>query len=97
MSVTTSVQSASEAGWRMYPSQLYAGQELTIELPESWLNQQAEIRVFDAAGRNMLQQNIEFQARSQQLQLPSQNWMAGIYYLVIHGEQGIVRQTLSLH
>ncbi|MBK9337327.1 MAG: hypothetical protein IPM98_12415 [Lewinellaceae bacterium] len=92
----SSVQSATEAGWRMYPTLLAPGQPLVLECPEVWTGQSATLRVFDAAGRQMWQHVLLLDSRQQTLRMPTDTWPKGTYYLVCSGEPGVFRQTLMV-
>ncbi|TNE59042.1 MAG: hypothetical protein EP344_09420 [Bacteroidetes bacterium] len=96
VAVTVGVHAASEAGWKIYPSRLAPGQVLTMEVPETWLNTTADIRLFDAAGRMLWQEQRTFQAPEEQLALPTGNWSNGVYHLICTSPSGIVRQPLML-
>ncbi|MCC6282720.1 MAG: hypothetical protein IT262_19100 [Saprospiraceae bacterium] len=89
---TTDIVSATEPdseGWRCYPSLLSAGQMLTLELPETWLQHPVQYTVYDAAGRMMWQNNISTNDLKMYLNLPNENWPAGVYRLVAVGEKGV--------
>ena len=90
----SAVQSATEVGWRMYPTVLTPGQPLVLEAPESWIGQTADFRVFDAAGRLMWQHDLPVEAQKQVLRVPVEAWPKGVYYLVCSGRSGVFRQTL---
>jgi len=93
---TVHVQSASEAGWRVYPSLLAAGQPVLLEIPENWASQSADFQVFDTGSRLMWQQKLSLENRRQVLRLPSENWPAGVYNILCSGKAGVFRQTVVL-
>lgn len=91
---TVHVQSATEAGWRVYPSLLAPGQPVLLEIPEHWTGQAADFRVFDTGGRLMWQQTISLENQRQVLRLPSENWPVGVYNVLCSGKAGVFRQTV---
>ena len=93
--VVNTVQSASNAGWRIYPSLLNAGQKLVFEAPSNWMEQAVHCQVFDAAGRLVWQAEQYIGSSKQNLELSSAQWKNGTYYFVCTGKPGLVRQTLT--
>lgn len=83
-------------GWRCYPTLLAPGQPLTLEMPESWLQRTAQCTVYDAAGRPVWQSAVQPDGLKMRLQPPSETWPAGVYRLVVVGEQGVKVQSLLL-
>jgi len=75
-------------GWRCYPSLLSDGTPLTLEIPDAWRGEDAECRVFDAAGRLVWQSNISLDATRIKLDLPSAQWPKGVYRFVVVSEKG---------
>ncbi len=94
--VVSSVSAAGDAGWLIYPTLLAAGQSLVVEMPEKWVNEPLNCQVFNAAGRLVWRGERQFAGQKETLDLPSQAWAPGIYYLVCTGRPGIVRQSLSI-
>ncbi len=93
----STMQSATEAGWRMYPTLLASGQPLMLEVPETWAGQSANFRVFDAAGRLMWQDEVLLEGQKQVLHLPAEAWSNGLYYLVCSGKPGVFRQSVVIN
>jgi len=93
---TVNVQSASEAGWRVYPSLLATGQPVLLEIPENWIGQSADFRVFDTGGRLMWQRELPLENQRQVLRMPTENWPVGVYNILCSGKAGVFRQTVVL-
>jgi hypothetical protein len=94
---TTDIVAASEPdseGWRCYPSLLSAGQMLTLEFPDAWLQHPVQCVIYDAAGRVMWQNSITPNNWKMTLHPPSENWPAGVYRLVAIGAKGLKTQAL---
>lgn len=81
-------------GWRCYPTVLEAGMPLTLEIPESWLGATTNCAVYDAAGRLLWQQKLELSTARIKLNIPSENWPAGIYPLVLVNHESVKHCTL---
>lgn len=97
LSVSASaVQSATQAGWRFYPTLLPQGVPLAVEAPAAWRDQPLVLSVFDAAGRLVYRAEHALLSAREWLLLPTEKWTAGTYYLVCTGSQGTVRQPLLL-
>lgn len=94
---TVDVQSADEAGWRVYPTLLAPGQPVLLEIPENWIGQAADFRVFDTGGRLMWQQALSLESQRQVLRLPSENWPVGVYNVLCSGKMGAFRQTVVVN
>ncbi|MEQ1744153.1 MAG: hypothetical protein ABMA02_01920 [Saprospiraceae bacterium] len=93
---TVSVQSATEAGWRIYPSIVGGGEPILLEIPENWQGQSADFRVFDTAGRLMWQSVQALESPRQLLRMPTESWPRGVYNLLCTGKVGVVRQTVVI-
>ena len=83
-------------GWRWYPTVLSPGQSLNLEMPESWQGSDIMCRVYNAAGQLMWQQKQRWPARQNTLELPSGQWPAGVYLLILSGEQGVKAMKLTM-
>jgi hypothetical protein len=81
-------------GWRCYPSQLSDGTALTLEIPETWRGEDAQCTVYDAAGRLVWQSYQSLHASRIKLELPAEQWSAGIYHLIVRSKQGVKRAKL---
>ncbi len=89
---TAPLSAASEPdadGWRCYPSLLFEGGPLTLEIPEAWRGEDAKCSVFDAAGRLVWQSNINLSATRMKLEVPSANWAAGVYRFILTSGKGV--------
>lgn len=73
---------STDDNFRYYPTRLSPDQQLTLEIPASWLNQTAECRFFDATGRLVWQTRLTPGTEKITLSLPSDEWEAGIYRMV---------------
>ncbi len=81
-------------GWRCYPTQLTAGTPLTLEIPEEWKNETAQYSVFDATGRLVYQSKLETLSPRIKLEMPSTQWPAGVYRLILTNRHGLKICTL---
>ena len=94
---TTDFVSATEPendGWRCYPTLLTAGQFMSVELPAAWVNHPVKFAVYDAAGRSLWQQSTSPVYNQTILNLPSENWPAGVYRLSAIGATGLKSETI---
>jgi hypothetical protein len=85
----TAVSEPGADGWRCYPTLLAPGQPLVLEMPASWLNHSARCVVYDAAGCPVWEYNSLPVNVKSQIQLPSENWPAGVYRLVFINGKGV--------
>ncbi len=92
----STVQSATAAGWKIYPSILQAGQILRLEAPAEWSDGPLSLRVFDTAGRMVWTSEQVMTASGMQVALPVEQWNKGTYFLLAASPQGLVRQTLTV-
>lgn len=95
--MTAPISAASEPdadGWRCYPSLLSNGTPLTLEIPDAWRGEDAKFSVFDAAGRLVWQSYMGLHAPRMVLEMPSDNWAAGVYRFIMTSERGVKRASL---
>lgn len=88
---TAPVSAASEPdadGWRCYPSLLFAGMPLTLEIPDSWRGEEAKCMLFDTAGRLIWQSYIRLHSPRMNLELPSADLPMGVYRFVLVSDKG---------
>lgn len=83
-------------GWRCYPSLLKNGQAITMEIPEKWRGEDGQIRVFDAAGKLVWEQFMQFYAPEIKVQMPTNDWAGGVYHCLISTAWHTKRQTVFL-
>lgn len=83
-------------GWRCYPSLIRPGQSIALEFPEKWLGEDIQVRIFDVAGRLLLNQYTTSHSRHWSMEIPSQNWPAGLLRMVVSSRVGTKVNTLSL-
>lgn len=97
--ITAPISAISEPdaeGWRCFPTLLTEGAPLTLEIPESWQNEAAQCYLFDAAGRLVWQSNWEALDLRMKLHLPSTQWPAGVYQLVLNSRHGVKRAPVVI-
>ncbi|HLP96142.1 MAG TPA: hypothetical protein VK168_19000 [Saprospiraceae bacterium] len=95
-SVASATTDPDAQGWRWYPTVLSPGQSLNLEMPESWQGSEILCRVYNAAGQLLWQQKQHWTARQNTLELPSGQWSAGVYQLILSGEQGVKAMKLTV-
>lgn len=95
-SAATLTDAASDADWRCYPTLLEAGQALTLELPESWVNQKIQCRVYNAAGRQVWSSELTVHASVIQLDNLPATLPGGAYRFTIQSAAAIRVQTLLI-
>ncbi|MBK8558252.1 MAG: hypothetical protein IPL65_22090 [Lewinellaceae bacterium] len=66
-------------GFRCYPNLLRSGQPVTLELPDSWLNETIVCRLYDPLGRLCLQESRVFRDKTNIV-----DWMKNIEHGGIH-------------
>ncbi|MCB9355686.1 MAG: hypothetical protein H6575_14040 [Lewinellaceae bacterium] len=92
----TAITSPESDNWRCYPSLISRGQALTLEFGEEWQQQNLQCSVVDVTGRVMWQTPLRSSNARIRLDLPSGNWPAGVYHLILAGEKGVKTRSLML-
>lgn len=93
----TTAYSPDWEGWRCYPSLLTAGQALQMEIPDTWLDKEAQLRIFDVSGRLVASQQLSLHSSKMRLNLSSEGWQSGLYHLVLTSDKGLKRQPLFIN
>jgi len=96
---TAAVSAVSEAdvsGLRIYPTLAAPGTPLWLETSGKHPGGPVVCQVFDASGRRLWHQELNFSGTRTQLNLPSATWQAGVYQVVVTSAQGAHTQRLAL-